>query len=287
MTIKQTLNAYYLLTKPGIVYGNALTATAGYLFASGLSGSWVTFVSMLAGVMSVMASACVYNNIIDRDIDRKMSRTQDRPSVTGKIGPGQAFVFGGTLLVVGVLLLAYGTNITTLAVALWGFVAYVGLYTYAKRVTVHSTLIGTLSGATPPVIGYVAATGALDVTAGLLYLVLITWQMPHFYVISIFRRDDYKRADIPVLSVARGVEATKQQIVAYTALFVLACVLLGFYGGLNLLGTLVITLAGAYWLYTSLLPVVDSSKWALGMFHRSLAVLLIVCLSLGLNGVLG
>jgi len=279
------VRSYYYLCKPGIVYGNALTAIAGYLFASGLSGSWVTFVSMLAGVMSVMAAACVFNNVIDRDIDSEMSRTKKRALVIGDIRASHALIFASTLLVAGTLLLAYGTNWITLAVALGGFVAYVGLYTYAKRVTVHSTLIGTLSGATPPVIGYTAATGSLDTTALLLFLLLVSWQMPHFYAISIFRRSDYMNANIPVLSVVKGVEATRRQIIAYAALFIPACISLGVFGGLSLLATLVITLAASYWFYLCLQPTnSDYERWARRLFYCSLVTLLIVCFSLSLNG---
>lgn len=275
----QTLRAYYYLTKPGIVYGNALMAIAGYFFGAQGSPSFVTFFAMLFGICAVMASACVYNNVIDRDIDLKMERTKKRAVPTGVISLPRALVFANILLVVGVSLLVFGANLLTALVAIGGHIAYVILYGVAKRKTVHGTLVGTLSGSTPPVIGYTAATGSLDLTALLLFLVLVAWQMPHFYAIAIFRRDDYASANIPVLSVVKGMEATRRQIIVYVVLFILACVALGVYGGASLLGTMIMVLAGAYWLYLCMQQPEDGevNRWARKQFGWSLMLLLILC----------
>lgn len=279
MISSQTLKAYYYLTKPGIVYGNALMAIAGYFFGAHGAPSFVAFFAMLFGICAVMASACVYNNVIDRDIDLKMERTKKRAVPTGTISPLRALVFANILLIVGVLLLAFGANLLTALVAIGGHIAYVVLYGVAKRKTVHGTLVGTLSGSTPPVIGYTAATGSLDLTALLLFLVLVAWQMPHFYAIAIFRRDDYASANIPVLSVVKGMEVTRRQIIAYVMLFILSCIALGVYGGASLLGTLIMVLAGGYWLYLCMQPPVDGevNRWARKQFGWSLTLLLILC----------
>lgn len=219
MLSRETVTAYYWLTKPGIVYGNALMAIAGYFFGANGSPTLTVFLAMLVGICAVMASACVFNNVIDRDIDARMERTKQRAIPAGAIPPAEALMFASFLLVVGLVLLLLGTNLLTAIVALAGHLAYVVLYTYAKRKTIHGTLIGTLSGSTPPVIGYVAATGALDVTALLLFLALAAWQMAHFYAIAIFRRDDYAAAAIPVLSVVKGLDETKRQITIYVGVF--------------------------------------------------------------------
>lgn len=284
-TNKQTLKAYYKLTKPGLVYGNALMAIAGYLFGAAGHGSWLTFFAMLSGICLIMAAACVFNNIIDRDIDGKMKRTAERPLITGEVSVRNAVIYGATLLVVSLLLLGLGTNLLTLGVGAFGFVAYAGLYTYSKRKTVHSTLIGTLAGATPPVIGYLAATNSLDMIALLLFLLMVAWQMPHFYAISIFRRVDYANANIPVLSVVSGVFATRRQMVAYAALFVVMVLLLGIYGSTSLLTLLILLLAASYWLYLTLQPMSeqDSSTWAGKVFGWSLWLLVIGCTVLSLD----
>lgn len=279
MNFSQTLRAYYYLTKPGIVYGNALMAIAGYFFGAHGSPSLVTFASMLLGICAVMGSACAYNNVIDRDIDLKMERTKKRAVPAGTISPLSALVFANILLVLGVALLAFGANLLAALVAIGGHIAYVVLYGVAKRKTVHGTLVGTLSGSTPPVIGYVAATGRLDLTALLLFLVLVAWQMPHFYAIAIFRRDDYASANIPVLTVVKGMEATRKQIIVYVALFILSCIALGIYGGASLLGTMIMVLAGGYWLYLCVQPPENGevNRWARKQFGWSLMLLLVLC----------
>ncbi len=278
MISSQTLRAYYYLTKPGIVYGNALMAIAGYFFGAHGSPAFTPFAAMLVGICGVMASACVYNNVIDRDIDLKMERTKKRAVPTGEISPAKALIFANILLVIGVSLLVFGANPLAALVAIGGHIAYVVLYGIAKRKTVHGTLVGTLSGSTPPVIGYVAATGRLDLTVLLLFLILVAWQMPHFYAIAIFRRDDYAAAQIPVLSVVKGLAATRRQIIAYVITFIFACVALGIFGGASLLGTMVMVLAGLYWLYLCLQPVENDevNRWARKQFGWSLMLLLIL-----------
>lgn len=287
-SLSHTLRAYYYLTKPGIIYGNALMAIAGYFFGAHGTPSLSTFASMLFGICAVMASACVYNNVIDRDIDSKMERTKKRAVPTGAIAPLNALIFANVLLVIGVLLLVFGANTLAALVAIGGHIAYVVLYGVAKRKTVHGTLVGTLSGSTPPVIGYVAATGRLDLTALLLFLVLVAWQMPHFYAIAIFRRDDYASAGIPVLTVVKGMDATRRQIIAYVTLFILSCLALGIFGGMSLLGTMIMVLAGSYWLYLCLQPVEEGelNKWARRQFGWSLMLLLILSATWSLDNFL-
>lgn len=284
MVTRENLGAYYRLTKPGIVYGNALAAVAGYFFGALGSPDLLTFFALLTGISLVIASACVYNNVLDKDIDARMARTKHRAVVTGAISTERALVFATILLVLGSIVLWFGTNVLTVGVALFGHAAYVVLYGYAKRATVHGTLVGTISGSTPPVIGYAAATGQLDPIAALLFLLMVAWQMPHFYAIALFRRDDYASAGIPVLPVVSGIQATRRQIIAYVILFVLLTVVLGILAS-SLLTTLVLVLAGTYWLYLCLRPLadVDTIGWARGQFGWSLQLLLVLCLMLSLD----
>lgn len=283
MATRSAIRSYYYLAKPGIVYGNALAAIGGFFFGALGNPSWLSFAGMLGGICLVMASACVYNNMLDRSIDARMTRTQQRSLVTHAISVRHAALYATTLLVAGTLALGLLTNWLTLAVALFGHFAYVILYGWAKRHTVHSTLIGTISGSTPPVIGYVAATGQLDIVALLLFLIMVAWQMPHFYSIAIFRRNEYASAGLPILSVVKGYEATRVQIIAYTILFVAMCVLLGVYGGASLFWTLIMLLLGGYWLLLVLRPYDDINRWARGQFGWSLSVLLFMCIGLSLD----
>ncbi len=212
-----------------------------------------------------------------------MDRTKKRALVEKTISVQNAFVFGTILLILAIFIFLISTNILALAVALIGHVAYVVLYTFGKRLTVHGTLLGTISGSTPPVIGYVAATGVLDLTALLLFLLLVAWQMPHFYSIAIFRFEDYKNAKIPVLPVVKGYKRTRKEIIIYIILFLTLCVLLGVYGGVSLFTVLLLTLAGGYWLYLCSLPYTDITRWARKQFGWSLSVLLLLSITLSLD----
>ncbi|HEV7121336.1 MAG TPA: protoheme IX farnesyltransferase, partial [Candidatus Paceibacterota bacterium] len=148
---------YYRLAKPGIVYGNALPAIAAFLFASTRSGfSLLLFVAMLIGLSGCIASACVINNVIDRDIDARMERTKARAIPMKRISVRNALIFAGALLVVGCAVLFLFTNLLTLAVTLFGVFVYLCLYTPLKRISLHSTIVGAVAGAVPPVVGYVA-----------------------------------------------------------------------------------------------------------------------------------
>lgn len=210
---------YYLLTKPGIIRGNLVMAVSGYFFAVLLEPNWITLIALITGLSLVIASSCVLNNIIDRDIDARMKRTKTRALVSGSITANQAALFAATLGVLGILILSAGTTLLATLTVIIGMVAYVIMYGWAKRVSHHGTLVGTISGATPPVIGYVAATGQYDLAALLLFLLLVFWQMPHFYAIALFRKTDYKKAGIPVLPLVYGDRATKIQAVGYLLLF--------------------------------------------------------------------
>ncbi len=289
MALSTTLKRYYQLTKPGIIRGNLIMAIAGYLFGAEGTIYWQTLLGLAVGSSLIIASACVYNNILDRHIDKKMDRTKKRALVEGTISVREALIFGTILLILAVLVLFTTTNILALSVALVGHVSYVILYTFSKRVTVHGTLLGTISGATPPVIGYVAATSSLDLTALLLFLIMVAWQMPHFYSIAIFRFDDYAKANIPVLPVVKGLAATRLQILLYILFFIGAIIALNVLDNLSMLATLIMILAGAYWLYIASMPIGDMPKtiaWARQQFDISLYVLLIFSSLLALNPLL-
>ena len=139
---------------------------------------------MLIGISLVMASACVVNNVIDVDIDAKMARTDHRALVTGAIKKNIAIIYGVILGVLGFAALIYWTNWLVVVIGLVGFVDYTVLYGYFKRKSIHGTIVGSISGATPPIAGFCAVTGTFGLEALILFLILVIWQMPHFYAIS-------------------------------------------------------------------------------------------------------
>jgi protoheme IX farnesyltransferase len=278
---------YYRLTKPGIIYGNLLTAAAGFLFASKWHIDFWLFVSLLAGTGLIIASACVFNNYIDRGIDAKMERTQKRALVSGKIPVKNALVFASLLAIVGFTILLY-TNTVTVLIGFIAFFSYVVLYGIAKRKSVHGTLVGTIPGAASLVAGYTSATGKFDAGALLLFLIMVAWQMPHFYAIALYRTKDYKNAGIPVLPVVKGAKRTKLEILLYTFLFVVFVTLLSLNGYSGLVFLLVMAPLGLYWLWRGLqgFETNDNDKWGRKMFGFSLIVLLTLSVMLSVGSVL-
>jgi protoheme IX farnesyltransferase len=197
------LRECYLLTKPGIIYGNALTAAGGFLLASKWHIDFKLFAATIIGTCLVIASACVINNYIDRGIDKKMKRTKGRATVTGKVSGRWAIAYGVVLGILGFSMLILFTSALVALIGLVAYVDYIALYGVSKRVSVHGTLVGSIAGASPPVAGYCAVTGHFDGGALIIFLIMVCWQMVHFYAIAIRRSSDYKAAGIPVLPLGR------------------------------------------------------------------------------------
>jgi heme o synthase len=198
-------------------------------------------------------------------------------------------LFATTLGVVGLLVLAAFTNLWVVAAAIVGFIDYVVFYgMLSKRLSMHGTLVGSISGAVPILAGYLAAAGVFDLGAVLVFAVLFFWQMPEFYSISVYRRDEYKAAGVPVISVVKGIKATKWQIVWYTIAFVITSLLLPAYGYAGIIYTLVMGALGGYWLWLGFHGVTahDNNAWARRMFKFSLIVLLAFCFMISVEAVL-
>jgi protoheme IX farnesyltransferase len=281
------LRAYLSLTKPGIVRGNVIAAIAGFFVGTAWPASWSGLTALIAGLGLVISAACVFNNILDRDIDGRMTRTRKRPLVMGAISVRSATVFGAALLATGAIILGAFTNLLTLGFALLGLILYVPIYTYAKRQTPYGTEIGSLSGAVPPVVGYTAATGRVDLTAAILFLILVIWQMPHFFAIAIYRLDEYRAAGLPVLPVVHGVAAARRRILWYVTAFVPVVLALPLAGHASTTYMVVSGALALTWLAFGLFRWQQPDvAWARSMFRLSLVVLLGVCTMLALNHVL-
>jgi heme o synthase len=279
---------YIALTKPGIIFGNIVTCVGGFALASkGYFDFWL-FLATLVGISLIIASACVFNNFIDRDIDEKMQRTKNRPLVIGAIDVRPALHFGSCLLLLGTLVLTIGTNLLALYIALAGFFVYVMLYSIMKPRSEFGTLIGSWAGACPPVVGYCAVSHSLDFGALLLFLIVALWQMPHFYAIAMYRVEEYAAASIPVLPVKRGMYNTKVQMLLYTAAFMVAALMLPVFGYMGLTYLVVATLLGSGWLWHCLqgFSTADDIAWARKNFFCSLAVVTILCLTISIDAFL-
>ncbi|HSP75974.1 MAG TPA: heme o synthase [Cryobacterium sp.] len=287
--IRDTITRYYSLTKPGVLYGNALTAAAGFLLAARGQVDLLLFAALCLGTTLVIASATVLNNVLDRDIDTVMERTKKRATVTGSIGVRNAVIFSSLLFVFGMAMLIAWTNWLVVAVGLGGFLVYVVLYgMLSKRLSIHGTLVGSVSGAAPILAGYVAVTGAVDIGAVLAFLAVFLWQMPEFYSIAIYRHDEYARAGVPVISVVRGIPNTTVQILVYTIGFVVSTLLLSVFGYVGYVYSAVMGVLGAYWIWLGVvgLNATDPSAWARRMFRYSLVMILVYCVMISVGPIL-
>lgn len=267
------LKQYLNLAKPGIVFGNLISVTGGFFLASRGDVNLALYFATALGVSLVIASGCVFNNYIDRDIDQKMERTRNRVLAQGLVPPVHAIVYACGLGVAGVAVLYAATNTLAVMLVLMGFVVYVGLYSlWLKRGSVYGTLVGSLSGAAPPVVGYCAVSNEFDAGAAILLLIFSLWQMPHSYAIAIFRFNDYQVANIPVLPVIKGISAAKRQIVLYIAAFVVATLMLTLSGYAGYSYFVVAALSGAYWLWMGVsgYKAADDRVWARKLFTFSI-----------------
>jgi len=276
--VASKIREYYHLVKPGIVRGNSLSLLAGYFLAASIYGfDLVALIGVLIGSSLVIASGCVFNNVLDRRIDAKMERTKNRALVQGTVSKQAALIYGMILGTIGVGFLWILVNPLVTLLGLIGFIWYVFIYGLAKRKTPWSTLIGTVCGAIPPVAGYAAITNNIDVAAILLFAVLMIWQMPHFYAIAIRRRSEYKKGGIPILSVVKGDERTKKSIIVYIGVFCAVAPLLTLFGYTGLIYAVGSVALGAWWLVVGIRTwrESDNKKWAGRMFGTSLVVLLV------------
>lgn len=280
------LRAYYNLTKPGIIYGNLLTVVGGFLFGAAGDIDFVAFLAVVVGTALVIGSACVVNNYTDQEIDKKMQRTKKRELVTKKITPENALVFAFFLGLLGFITLGLFTNIYVVACGMIAYISYVVVYAYAKRKSYFGTLIGTIPGSMSLVAGYLAATNRLDVEALILFLIMATWQMAHFYAIALFRGEDYKRAKIPVFPLVKGEEATKRQITTWILLYLLSVVALTVFGGASYIFLIVMTLVTFWWFRITQNPTKDTAEWGRAVFGRSLIVLLTLSAMLSIDSFL-
>lgn len=273
---------YYLLTKPGIILGNLITVVAGFMLASHGPIDIRLLLATLLGLSLIMASACVWNNYIDRPVDKKMSRTKNRALVIGLITEKQAIVFATALGIAGSLFLYLSTNVLTLGVALTGFFVYVILYSLWKCRTIYGTAIGSIAGAVPPVVGYCAVSNRLDEGAMILFLMMVLWQMPHFFSIAIYHYEDYAAADIPVLPVKKGMKRTKVHMAFYIIGFIIASLMLTFYHYTGMFYLYVALGCGLSWLWLCMKGFQTASDhlWSRQMFRLSLVLITLICLTI-------
>jgi len=223
----QRVMDYVALTKPRIVVLLLVTAFASILIAApGRVSPWLILFTLAGGAMSA-GSANAINQLLERDIDALMSRTRRRPIPAGRVSPPYAFAFAVLLGTVAFVEMAVLVNLLAALLSFAALLFYVFVYTvWLKRSTPQNIVIGGAAGAVPPLVGWAAATGHVNLTAILLFVIVFLWTPPHFWALALFRREDYARAHVPMLPVVAGEDETRRQIVIYSIVLVFFTLLL-------------------------------------------------------------
>ncbi len=242
---------YIELCKPRVVLLMLLTVIVGMYLATPGAVPLPILTASLIGIGLCASSAAAINHMVDKRIDAIMSRTKKRPIAHGRISMLQAFWFALILGVVGLFVLSYFVNALTAFLTFVTLIGYAGVYTgYLKRATPQNIVIGGLAGAAPPLLGWTAVANQLDPQALLLVLIIFVWTPPHFWALAIYRFEDYKDAEIPMLPVTHGIHYTKLNILLYTILLLVVSVLpfaVGMSGWLYLSGALLLGARFLYW----------------------------------------
>lgn len=283
--VPSLLKNYYTLTKPGIIKGNLITVLAGYVYGSQASADLVTFLGLLIGSVLTLACGTTLNNVLDKNIDRRMKRTSSRVVASDKISVKNATIFGIVIGLIGVSILYLSTNPLTAGLGLFAVFYYVIIYGLAKRFTYLATEIGTIPGAIPIVAGYTASTNIIDFSAFMLFIIMVIWQIPHFYAISLYRKNDYELAGIPTISTIKRAVFIKYSIVVYVSVFIGVNALFWLYGSPSILYLFAMSTLGLYWFWAVVSNIQTSTtrNWAKQVFGVSLKVLVGFCLILCLD----
>lgn len=280
---KQQLSAgvwrdYIELCKPRVVLLMLLTVVVGMYLAT---PGWVSITLLSASLLGIglcAGSAAAINHLVDKRIDSIMARTKKRPVAQGRISVPQALWFAMILSVSGLIVLSYFVNVLTASLTFITLIGYAGVYTgYLKRATPQNIVIGGLAGAAPPLLGWTAVANQLDPQALLLVLIIFTWTPPHFWALAIYRFDDYKHAEIPMLPVTHGIHYTKLNILLYTILLLVVSVLpfaVGMSGWLYLVGALLLGSRFLYW--AMVLYRTEESIVAMRTFRFSIVYLMLL-----------
>ena len=220
------LKSYYHLCKPNVVYMMLICAFVGMLLAEQTVSSYSYLFIALTGIALCAASAAAINQVVDREADASMTRTDQRPLPKGNLSVQHASIFAFVIGLIGALILYFYVNILTMILTIGSLIGYAFIYTvYLKRATPQNIVIGGLAGAAPPLLGWSSVSNTIDPFALLLVLIIFVWTPPHFWALAIYRKDEYAKESIPMMPVTHGVAFTKLQIVLYTIILFIVSVL--------------------------------------------------------------
>lgn len=283
------LNDLLDLCKLKVVLLILLTAVVGMFLA--VPAPYFPDLTLVAlaslGIGMASASAAVFNHIVDEKIDIQMSRTNQRPLPKGKVSRTQALVWGVFLGLVGLGILAFFVNTITMVLTFISLIGYAIIYTmYLKRATPQNIVIGGAAGAAPPILGWTSISGTQGIEhALLLFLIVFIWTPPHFWALAIFRVEEYKKVNIPMLPVTHGLPYTRMQILLYTILLVITTLLPYLFGMSGLIYLVSAVILGAIFLFYAikLYRYPDDDKIAWHTFGYSINYLMLLFVALLLD----
>ncbi|XBC37563.1 MAG: heme o synthase [Buchnera aphidicola (Meitanaphis microgallis)] len=275
------------LLKPKIIFGNLISCLGGFLLASKGNIHYNLLFLNLIGISLIVGSSCILNNVIDYKLDKQMSRTKNRILVTNVCYYNLAIYFAIFLGILGLFTYGYFINILCMFFALLGFIIYVIFYSlYLKKRSIYSTVIGSISGAIPPVLGYCSVTNYIDLCAINLFIVLIFWQIPHSYAIFLMHLNDYKHANIPIFPIVKSFLVTQYHIKICILLFLIfSCffTVMHFTGYKFFFSILVLSIV---WLYLSSKTYDDDKNhiiWSKNIFYHSIIIMLVMNIMMAID----
>ena len=278
------LSSYINLCKPKIVALLTVTALIGMLlsvnFYTNLTNVFNGLASLVGFALLAAASAAL-NQIFDRETDKNMSRTKSRPLAAGNISLTEALTFTAILLFVGSSLMLYFSNLLTLIITTFGFIFYSLIYTiYLKWATPQNIVIGGLSGALPPLIGWTAVSNEISLMPLILVLIIFLWTPPHFWPLAIDRMEEYKKEGVPMMPIAKGVTRTKKEMVVYAVLLLAASLAPYMYGLAGIFYLVTTTALNLYFIYLCLIYLNDKdNQLSMKIFNFSVKYMLLFFLA--------
>ena len=276
------LKSYYQLCKPNVVYMMLICAFVGMLLAEQTVSSYSYLFIALTGIALCAASAAAINQVVDREADASMTRTDQRPLPKGNLSVMHASIFAFVIGLMGALILYLYVNTLTMILTIGSLIGYAFIYTvYLKRATPQNIVIGGLAGAAPPLLGWSSVTNTIDPFALLLVLIIFVWTPPHFWALAIYRKEEYAKESIPMMPVTHGVAFTKLQIVLYTIILFIVSVLpyvVLMSGIIYLVSALVLSTIFLY--YSVNLFYSDDDQDAMNTFQYSIYYIFLIFLAL-------
>ena len=285
---KSNFSAYLELTKPSIIYLLVLTAATSMFLAGSFYTNLNQALTGILGIGLIAASSAAINQILDVSIDGKMKRTNNRPLVQNLISVKNASIFAITLFMLGSFLLLFFNNFFAWFLTTLTWIFYAFFYTKILKFTgTQNIVIGGLAGAMPPLLGWVAVMGSIDILPLLLVMIIFVWTPPHFWALAIDRKSDYEEAGVPMMPVVRGIEYTKIQIVLYSFLLFAVSLLPFATGYLGTFYLLVSSVLGAVLIYLAFALNYDKEhKKAIPFFLYSILYLTVLFISMPLDRIL-